>query len=464
MSQFPGRRSLFFAIALFSVAAAHADLAGAQKAYAAQDFPRAFDLYLEIAQLGHVTGQENVAAMYVDGQGVNRDNVLGYAWASIARENGGNAAMQNIIDQLKPHLDDKARARVKGVADQFGKAALAERLLPAESKDPSPTPAENCRVTKAVNPNDSLPDELRRQGYWGTVLVAATIGADGRAHHPFVMYSVPEKVLDDAGRSNAFATGFAPKRAKGAVVPCTVRYLARFRAEDPTLAAKMDDALTKTRSLAQSGDPIAQTMYGLLLTDHGGQAKHGDDPRDWFLKAAQAGVPFAQYVVGIGLAAEGSTLPEAEQVKGFAWLKLAAAAGQPDAKFALANYTLIHVADGKKDPVVFAWLEDATKAGHRDATLTLAALLAAGPEATRRDPARALTLLQSSKWNFNLDPTAQEVIAAAHAQAGHYDEAATAQKGALKLAKSYGWDVAPLQDRLTKYQDHIAWTGSLIEP
>src|SRR5437870_307520 len=117
MSGIRGRRSLFLAATLLVAAVAHADLAGARKAYAAKDFEGAFQQYLEIATLGNLPAQENLAAMYVDGEGVTRDNVLGYAWAVIARENGGNAAMQNIIDQLQPHLDDKARARVKQVTD-----------------------------------------------------------------------------------------------------------------------------------------------------------------------------------------------------------------------------------------------------------------------------------------------------------------------------------------------------------
>lgn len=462
MSRKPARRTLFVAFALMSAVVARADLVGAQKAYAARDFEGAFQQFLGIATLGNVTAQENIAAMYVDGEGVARDNVLGYAWAVIARENGGNAAMQNIIDQLQPHLDDKSRARVKAVTDQFGKAALQARLLPAKMSMPKPAGGD-CRVTKAVNPMDSYPDAARKEGIVGTVLVAASVSADGRAHHPFIVYSVPQRVLDDAARVNAFRTTFAPRKVNGAVVPCTVRNLVKFRDGNSSSEAAMADATGRAGKLAAAGDPYAQTMYGLLLLDRSADERNAET-RDWFLEAAQAGVPFAQYVVGIRLAAEGSTLPEAEQVKGFAWLKLAAAAGQPDAKYALANYTLIHDADGQQDPVVFGWLEDAAKEGHRDAALTLAALLAAGPDAPRRDPARALTLLKDAKWDFGFDPAAQEVIAAAHAQLRHVDDAVAAQKRAIGLARTYGWDLAPLQARLAKYQDGTAWTGNLMAP
>jgi TonB family protein len=463
MSGIRGWRALFLATALIA-ATARADLAAAQKAYAARDFENAFQGFLEIATLGNVTAQENVAAMYVDGEGTKRDNVLGYAWAVIARENGGNAAMQNIIDQLQPHLDDKARARVQAITDQFGKAALQERLIPVHVEKPATSAAEGCRMTKPVNPDETYPAEAKRQGISGSVLMASSVQPDGRVHHPFVMYSVPERTLDDAARLNAFRTGFSPKKAKGEFAPCTMRYLINFRAFTQEANAAMDDAVIKARPLAEAGDPVAQTVYALLLTDRSKLARKGETPYQWFLKAAQAGVPFAQYVIGIGLAAEGSTAPEAEQVKGFAWLKLAAAGGEPGAKYALANYTLLHDAEGARDPVVFAWLEDSAKAGHRDATLTLAALLAAGPDASRRDPPRALMLLEQSTWDFGFDPTAKEVIAAAQAQSGHFDLAVDAQRGALKLARGYGWSTAPLEERLANYQNGAAWTGNLMTP
>src|SRR5689334_15261802 len=228
MSGKAGCLGLFFAIAWVFSAAAHADLAGAQKAYAAKDFESAFQQYLEIATLGNLSAQENLAAMYVDGEGVKRDNVLGYAWAVIARENGGSAAMQNIIDQLQPHLDDKSRARVKAVTDQYGKAALQERLLPAPRDPKAPQPVDTCRFSKPANPDDSYPAEAVKEGISGSVFVEVTVGADGRAHHPIVLYSVPEKVLDNAARVNGFANVFAPPRKNGVVVPCTIRYKVKY--------------------------------------------------------------------------------------------------------------------------------------------------------------------------------------------------------------------------------------------
>ena len=69
--------------------AAHADLYQAIAAADKQDYARAFELYRELAELGHPEAQENLAVMYVNGEGVQRDNVLGYAWAKLALDNGG---------------------------------------------------------------------------------------------------------------------------------------------------------------------------------------------------------------------------------------------------------------------------------------------------------------------------------------------------------------------------------------
>jgi len=162
-------RGPFLVIALILSAAAQADLAAAQKAYAAKDFATAFELYREIAELGNVAAQENIAAMYVDGEGVRRNNTIGFAWALIARENGGSAAMQNIIQQLQPHLDDAARARVKEITDLYGKAALENRLLPAPRRAPAKPSPDGCAMTRPVDPHEYYPPEAASAKISGSV-------------------------------------------------------------------------------------------------------------------------------------------------------------------------------------------------------------------------------------------------------------------------------------------------------
>ena len=71
--------SLIFLALGLAAPLARADLYAAYQAQEKQDYAKAFELYMELAKLGEVRAQENVAAMYVSGQGVPRNNLLGYA-------------------------------------------------------------------------------------------------------------------------------------------------------------------------------------------------------------------------------------------------------------------------------------------------------------------------------------------------------------------------------------------------
>src|SRR5690349_3579887 len=126
------RKTPLVALLLCALAApaARADVYAAAAAVEKQDFARAFELYREVAELGRLEGQENLAVSYVNGEGVKRDNVLGYSWAKIARENGGGVEMQKIIDVIEPRLTDAARLRAAELQAMFGKEALQKNLLP----------------------------------------------------------------------------------------------------------------------------------------------------------------------------------------------------------------------------------------------------------------------------------------------------------------------------------------------
>jgi len=445
---------------LMCAGAAHADLIAAQKAYAAEEYPRALELFREIAEIGNVTAQENVAAMYVDGQGVARDNILGYAWAVIARENGGNAAMQNIIDQIAPHLNDAAQARVALITGEFGAAALQERLLPNPPRGLTKQSADYCRFTRPSNPDDFHPSNARNIS--GTALVEGMVLPDGRVHHAFVRYSVPAGVFENAARANTLSSGFAPRRVDGVAVPCALLFKIKFVSKDSHAQVTSDSAYAKARSLAEAGDPIGQAAYGLMKFAGAGTDANGELPRDWLLKSAQAGVPYAQYVVGIDLMGQNQPRFESETAKGLKWLRMAATAGQSDAAFALANYTLNHESDATSNPMVFAWLEGAAKDGHRDGTLFLAALLAAGPDAAHRDPKRALELMDKIAPLVDFEPTSFEVRATAHANLGDFKTAQREQQRAMKDARKLGWDVAPLEARMARFETGQPWNGFLF--
>lgn len=443
--------------------AVRADLYSANSAAQRQDYPRAFELYRELAELGHGESQEMLAVMYVNGEGTSRDNVLGYAWAAIALENGGGEAARGIITQLEPHMKEAARKRVADVQSQFGKAALEDRLLPKPFVEG--TSIKNpCRLRSPGNPDTFFPLDAKLKQISGTVLVEATVAPDGRARDPRVWYSMPEKIFDEAGRQLALSNRYWPPVVNGVGIPCVVRFRVRFQLNGPGDggSAAQKRALADEKAKAVAGDPRAQLMYGMLLELRTDMNVDQDDPVSWFVKAAQGGLASAQYLVGMHSLSRAAQGIEPNDSKGLFWLQLAADAGQVEARAALANYLLRNNPDAGALDKAVRLLESAAAAGNRDGKFHLAAVLATSPEGARRDARRALDLLAQIESEMDFDPYFFEVRAAAQAMLGNFAEAQEAQKRALREARRFDWNSKDAEARLAGYAESKPWTGNLF--
>lgn len=61
------------------------------------------------------------------------------------------------------------------------------------------------------------------------------------------------------------------------------------------------------------------------------------------------------------------------------------------------------------------------------------------------------------------DPTPLEVQAAAEAGQGNFSRAVRSEQTAISRATKLGWDLGPLQQRLSLFQSSKPWYGSLLE-
>jgi TonB family protein len=462
-------RTLKFIAALAALTAlaapAQADLYAARKAVADKDFAGAFTQFLELARLGQVEAQENVAIAYVNGEGVARDNILGLAWAEIAAENG-SPNVQNIIEQLKPHVTPKAQQRIDAVYAEASPAALNKRLLPVvKPPGKQPLAETGCAFAKPANPDDYYPQGGIKDSISGNVIVDFTVQPDGRAHSAHVVQATTPVLFDEAARAVVMNSTFTVKHENGVAVPCDMRIKVKFvsfgRVDAPAIPRDIEEKLPATRKLAEGGDPQAQLLYVLVLLKYP-EIKSDDVPTmPWTLSAAQAGLADAQYQVGT-CALHGMSV-EKDAVKGAAWLALAAKAGHPLAQVSLADYLVTSRTDSSLDAEVLALLEGAVKSGYYGARYQLAALLATASNASLRDPRRALALISDVMPVVNYDPAPHEVRAAAYAWLGDFDAAAREQKVALARASKLGWDSTPLEARLALYKAGKTWTGNLLQ-
>jgi len=452
---------VFAALSLLAAPAAYADLFSAGLAYDNKEYEKAFALYLEMAQLGQAEAQRNVAIMYVNGEGVARDNIAGYAWALIAAENGIVGDTKPIIDQLAPHLTEKSRIRIQAITDLYGKAGLEKRLMPKVFPGANFTTQQSpCRMVKAAGM--SYPPDALHRGIQGQVYMEFTVMPDGRARNPRVIYSVPAKVFDDAARRVILRSEFAPALEKNVPVTCTIGTMVQFVMKGIANSdyGDLKIFMSKEKKKAEAGDPRAQMLYGLMISGLPQFKQPRGDAMPYFVKAAQAGMPTAQFLVGYSSMLGWGC--ECDEPKGVEWLQKAAAADQADAQVMLANYILRGSPGEEEVAKALTWLERAADADNNYGKFYLAALLAAGPDPARRAPERALQVLKDVMRTVDDDPTAFEIRAAALAMLGKYDEAQKDQRKALKMAKDLGWETASQESRLANYVAAKHWSGDLF--
>jgi len=451
-------RSILACMLLFSGMPAEADLQTAAVAYKKGDFAAAFGQFKELAELGQPQAQLDLAIMYARGEGIAPSKTYAHAWASLASANGEQKATA-LRDELEPNLTPTSLQISADIQSKFSPAALDARLMPRllqgreyESRDP-------VRALKPFMP--SYPDDARRQGIQGEVYVEFLVAADGRARLPRILYAVPAGIFDDPVRESVMRSEYLPGRVNGQPVATPVSMFYNFKmdygaAEYDGLERRVQETLAK----ANAGDVQAQMLYGMMIAGLPQLKKSYDQALPWFLKAAQAGAPYAQYQLGTGLMLGRGCHCDAG--KGELWLEKAAQADQPDAQVSLAEAILRDRQDPDAVTSALVWLERAAKQGSGSAKLRLAAILAADAQPQIRDPARALGLCEGLEHEYRRDPVLWEIRAAAAASSGDFKSARKDQAEAIAQAERLKWDLAALTARQSAYAANQAWHGDLL--
>lgn len=463
MSKQSRRRALIpLPLLVLACATSHAttaDLYTAQDAYNKGDYQQAFEAYRNLAELGQPTAQFDLAVMYARGLGGEQNELKAYAWASIAADNGDSNG-RALAAKLRPDLAPDFEKSVEALRAQFGPKALDERLLPKiqSSEAAEALERESCRSVHPSTPE--FPPAAWEKGVQGVVYAEYTVVPDGNARNMRIVYAQPQGVFDAAVRDALLHSRFPVPGNDSKPIHCTMYYdfvkAAAFASAHPTLSGFVQ----RTHVEALTGRPSSQLLYGLLLSGLPELRRPRSEALYWFLKAAQAGSSIAQYQVGYSLLTGWGC--ERDENKGLEWMHHAADQDQPNAQVALAEHLLRGTPDDEKVKQAKTWLERAAATGSRDGKVHLAALLAASPDASVRDPSRARALSEEAFANLEDDPTGFEIRAAAEANAGNFGPAADTQQKAIERASHLGWNLAPLKERLARYQSQQSWDGDLL--
>jgi uncharacterized protein len=228
-----------------------------------KDVGKAFDLYKEAAEKGFVTAMANVAEMYLSGEGTEKDTKEAVAWYARAATAGLSLAQVKLADMYEQGIGverDPARARaLLERAARNGYAPARTRLeamgvpLAGSAPAPVPTPA-NANPDEAWPHSGRLPEPPRAAGRMSP-------GAPMREGAASSM---------TAGDLTLMNSGFS-------------HYAANNKAA----------ALTAWRAVAERGNAEAQLRIGLLYESGEGTGQDMIEAYRWLKLSAAQGQPQA---------------------------------------------------------------------------------------------------------------------------------------------------------------------------
>jgi len=436
--------------------------------YKQGDYALAFREFLGLARLGQPLAQLNVGYMYAAGRGTTPNDIEAYAWAMLASENGearGAKLAKSLLPTLK--LAPGSRRVARWITERYTPAALERTLLPdyrsGVLQHAGHAQMHACAPVRTFRPLFPTREEL--DGEQGSLVVGFTLLPDGTTRLPYVLFEAPLPHKSDfaaLAAESILRSKFAVRPAAAAAIQCAIYFQFRQRSMPVGNYPGLISYLHRTHERARKGEPLAELIYGMLLEGlpqlHRGPAA----ALPWLVKAAQAGIPLAQFETGASLMAGWSVA--AQKAKGLRWLRLAAGQNQPNAEALLAQRLLRGTPSLPTVRHAVHWLNQATAQGNRLGELYLSAVLACWPLPEIRDPKRALQLEKKAVANgLGIDPTGLEIRAAAAAAQGDFVHAADTERRALARARDLGWNLAPLKRRLARYRSGKPWYGNLLD-
>jgi len=433
--------------------AAPADFQAALAEYRAGHYQAAHAAFLSLAELGNCSAQFNLAAMALHGQGGPQDLGSGAGWLQAAAGNGCGELVANHLAALTGKLSPEEARAAADVIARYGPETLQAQgiVAPEFICHDMPQPSA-VSVTSADTP---AADRGKRRP--AMVITALTIGADGRAHDPEILFAMPGDRFAATAVEAWLNSLFAPARRGGSAVAARLEAKTLFADSAPLADAEV---IRKARPAADAGDPAASYLIGLAAIHDSSLGIPGARAKQLLLGAARDGNPDAQYWVASQLRASVACHPRAN---GEVWLRHAADGGNATAQLLLAQDLLAGAPSASQVTQARVLLGQAARANAYYVRKHVVALLASSALDAVGDPPAALKLArQLAAGTIRSDPEMYEVVAAAYAANGDFHDASAQQQLAVDKAKVLGWNTRTLAEQLDAYRHDRAWQGDLL--
>ncbi|MFZ5842129.1 MAG: hypothetical protein ACOY3E_04440 [Pseudomonadota bacterium] len=464
-------KPLFFCAALLPLVAA-GDFNAAVSAYENQDFAKAYQEFRRLAELGDAPSQRNLAVMYANGSFVERNTVEAWAWAALAAEQDAESSAP-IRDRLASKLTDTekltAEQRLQELQQQYGQAAIAEKLLPVPADQMADCTVEvssDARPVKTFPPR--YPVQAIRDGFEGYTCLSFYLNENGvplRASVYDVKVSKDGKKNRNDESSTRYANWFSQEAklalqkwvfsppATQALREIPSRYCLDFLLHDSEKGQQQVKEDAEQRDAAADGDPVAQYRFARKLETRLTNPRFPEDKRQQvttvmhalYKQSAFAGFADSQFKMATNLLTGNQC--EKDIGKGIAWLTFAAQQGHSESQYLLAS-RLRHGEGVEPNPEkAVKWLQAAAESGHSRAQLEYALYL------LQHHPGQAeLARRYLPETPKPYDLIELEAAALSHALAGNFSKAVEYQTEVVAIARDIETAHTEREQVLARYQ------------
>jgi len=452
-------KKLIISVLFLLSSTSQADFIDAQELYDQKDYSNAFNEFKKLAKLGNVKSQYNVAVMLSKGEGVEKNLIEAYAWASLVSNIKSYKPLTSYIkEQLPPANISDANTLFekyhKLYAIENSKVILGPLVEVDKNNNQIASTPE--LVFDSRNP-PIYPREMLQKHIQGWVKILFYIYPDGSVRDIQVVEQLPVDGAFHAAAIKSIESYKMHYEKDGIQIkldqPRAITQRINFYIKNSTFefTQKHKNYLNNLKINAEKGDLSSQYEYS-VLQERFYINKEIDQKQinQWLFNASQEGIADAQYRLGMNIF-DGKAC-RIEKQKGLDWIFLSAQIGNPYAQYTaykmLTNEEVINRT--KQEP--FYWLEQAAKNG-----LSIAQLNYANEISHKHNPTKEeLILAKQYIKNYAKETykTVQwyQISALIEGKLNNNSKALKKTKKALKLAKKYDWDLTELEQQLAMFE------------
>lgn len=437
-------RSFILYFFILSSSYSYGDFNRALNNYKNNNFPEANKEFKLLAALGHKQSQMNVAAMFVRGEGVEKDLTEGYAWFALSATDGDLSRTQ-MKEKIFNRLDESQKKIALQKADQlintYGDTQLALDLYPSYSDEKS-----KYKYPELVDSFRLPPKGFKMFNY---VEIEYDVDKNGVVKN----YSVP--ILDGDMTAQEIIYSFEKYKSKAAKFEG--KSIAHFQTR--TCAERLDLSATKRQDAPPLPDlDNADEIYGWVkaLYDVPRKPEIENKIKKLRLLAAQMGNSEAQRNLA-SLLIFGSGVRREPQ-KALKWMTTEMSLNDPVSMYWIGSILLEGELIDQDKLKAIEFLQRSANLQNPKAIMKLAWILATDKDPKIQNPKKSLALVNAVYENYLDKTTGYETLAAAFAANGMFEQAISAQLQAVTFAKGTIGRLDAANLHLTRYQQQQAWS------